>query len=71
MRDDDRPVESTGARSAEAAGYEFIGKAMETIAPNAFVVKVTRQREGVSDKWVAAMKGRIEAGDLNGPRKRV
>ena len=69
MRDDDAAGREDGRQDAQAAGDEFIGKTVKTVAANSFVVIAAWQREGVGDKGVAAMKRRIETGDLNGARK--
>ena len=44
---------------------------MEAVAPNAGVRESPRQREGLCDSGLAAMKGRIEAGDLCDMRRPI
>src|SRR5262249_13659756 len=42
----------------------FIRQAVKAVAPDAFVVERTGQRKAVRELRVAAMEGRVEAGDL-------
>ena len=44
---------------------------MEAISPNAGLGELTRQSKGLRDVWLAAVKRRIEAGDLWNMRSRV
>ncbi len=69
MRHDHFAAREHGFLVAQDAVDEFVGQAMETVAAHALVVIGARQRVGVGDERMPAMKSRVETGDLRGAGK--
>ena len=63
VRDDDTPL-GAGGVLRQRAGDIFVGKAMKTVAFDAFGRNPARQAEHLGDGRLAAMEGGVEAGDL-------
>ena len=46
------------------AGDVFVGKAVESVAPDTFCGERARNGEQLGQRWLCAMEGCVEAGDL-------
>ena len=69
MRDDDPAVRDFGRDLRQDICDIFIGKTMKAVAPDPLLVQPARYGVVVRDLVVAAVKGRVEAGDLRQRRK--
>ena len=59
-----RPLAISGATCGRRLCNVLVGKAVKTVAPDAFGMELVRDRVVVRERVVVAVKGRIEARDL-------
>ena len=64
MGDDHAPAGDVRSNPRQAFGNVLVGKAVETVAPDAFGMELVRNSLMVRDRIVVAMERRIEARDL-------
>jgi len=69
MSNDDTAIRNLGHEGGERLGNVFIREPMEPVAPNALLVELIGYRVAVRDVVMAAMKGRVEAGNLRSSGK--
>src|SRR4051812_34923100 len=69
MRDDHPALPNARNDLRQPAGDILIGKTVETVAANAFVIEALRYRVAICRCAVATMERRIEAGDLRQVRE--
>ena len=64
-----RPVAISGATCGRLLGDIFVRQTVKAVAAHALGVEALRNRIVIGERIVAAMKSRIEAGDLRKARK--
>ena len=69
MGNDDPSIGNVGRDLGQALGDVFVGKAVETVAPDAFSMELVRDRVVIGERIMIAMERGIEAGDLRQFRK--
>ncbi len=69
MGDDHSAARNFRCDLRQALSNVLVGKAVKSVAPDAIVMELVRDRVVVRDLVVVAVKGRIEAGDLRQSRK--
>ena len=69
MGDDHAPAGNVGRDLRQALGDVLVGQAVEAVAPDAFGMKLVRDRIMVRKRVVIAVKGSVEAGHLRQRRE--
>ena len=64
MADDDASCRMHGRHLPQPLADIFVGQSVKSVAPDALRIEFARQGIGVADPRMGAVKGGIEAGDL-------